>query len=85
MNFLPDEANEGTEGIQYVGVVAARFADEQPQLGVAVGANHAEDAGQNPNHEGHVDAPRLLEHPARGDEDPGPDDAPNYDRATLSI
>ena len=55
----PHEPHEGAKGVHDVGVVGARLLDHAAQLGIAVGAHHGEDAGEDPDDEGHVDGPRA--------------------------
>ena len=50
-----DESQEPAEGDHDVGIVGAGFLDHTAQLGITVGANHGEDAADEPNGEGHVD------------------------------
>ena len=61
--------------------MSAHLPDEEPELGVAVGPHHGVEAGEDPDGEGHVDAPGLLEDSARGDEDAGADDGAHNDGA----
>ena len=71
----PDEGEERPEGEVDVGVVRAGLLDHAAELGVAVGADHGEDAAGHPDHQAHVDAARALEHAGGRDEDAAADDA----------
>ena len=44
-----NEPDEGAEGVEDVGVVAAGLLDHAAQLGVAVGAHHGEEAASEPD------------------------------------
>ena len=74
-----DEGEERPEGEVDVGVVRAGLLDHAAELGVAVGADHGEDAAGHPDHQAHVDAARALEHAGGRDEDAAADDAADDD------
>ena len=76
---LPDEGHKVPKGDHDVSVVGASLLYHAAQLGIAVGANHGEDAGEDPHCKGHVDAAHLQQHSRRRDKDAGPNDGAHDD------
>ena len=60
LHVEPHEGEEAPECLHDVGVVPARLPDHAAQLGVAVGADHGEDARREPHRERHPHRARVL-------------------------
>lgn len=62
------------EDVLHVGVVSARLGDGDAQLGVAQRPDGRDDAGDDPDDQGHAHGAGVLHHALRADEDTRADD-----------
>ena len=57
----PDESQKVAKGDHDVGIVGPGLLDHAAKLGVAVGADHREDARGDPHRQRHVDTSGVLQ------------------------